>query len=140
MAERVGIYVCHCGSNIAGMVDVEEVARWAGKHLKDVVVAKEAATAFEVRPMAGQAVLEVDLPAADSLYESYLAIYTTKERRLITLLELLSPTNKTNPNGRRQYEEKRRQVLATQPSRRRRGSQCQSNHRGRDGCSRCLCR
>jgi hypothetical protein len=80
----------------------------------DVVVAKEAATAFEVRPMVGQAVLEVDLPAADSLYESYLAIYTTKERRLITLIELLSPTNKTNPNGRRQYEEKRRQVLATQ--------------------------
>ena len=30
MAERVGVYVCHCGSNIAGTVDVEEVARWAG--------------------------------------------------------------------------------------------------------------
>ena len=32
MAEKVGIYVCHCGSNIAGTVNVEEVARWAGKN------------------------------------------------------------------------------------------------------------
>jgi heterodisulfide reductase subunit A len=27
---RVGVYICYCGSNIAGTVDVEEVARWAG--------------------------------------------------------------------------------------------------------------
>ncbi len=24
--ERIGVYVCHCGSNIAGMVDVADVA------------------------------------------------------------------------------------------------------------------
>jgi heterodisulfide reductase subunit A2 len=41
MAERVGIYVCHCGSNIAGMVDVEEVAKWAGATIPDVVVARD---------------------------------------------------------------------------------------------------
>jgi heterodisulfide reductase subunit A2 len=41
MAEKVGIYVCHCGSNIAGMVDVEEVARWAGEHVKDVAVSRD---------------------------------------------------------------------------------------------------
>ena len=41
MAEKIGIYVCHCGSNIAGTVDVEEVARWAGKNIKDVVVSKD---------------------------------------------------------------------------------------------------
>src|SRR3974390_3180687 len=41
MAEKIGIYVCHCGSNIAGTVDVEEVARWAGKTLKDVVVSRD---------------------------------------------------------------------------------------------------
>lgn len=41
--ERIGVYVCHCGSNIAGMVDVEEVARWAGEQLKDrgVVIARD---------------------------------------------------------------------------------------------------
>jgi heterodisulfide reductase subunit A len=26
---RIGVYVCHCGNNIAGMVNCEEVARWA---------------------------------------------------------------------------------------------------------------
>jgi heterodisulfide reductase subunit A len=40
MAERIGVYVCHCGSNIAGMVDVEAVRRWVGENLEDVVVSK----------------------------------------------------------------------------------------------------
>jgi len=26
--ERIGVYVCHCGSNIAGTVDVAEVREW----------------------------------------------------------------------------------------------------------------
>ncbi len=41
--ERIGVYVCHCGSNIAGMVDVEEVAVWAQNKLADqgVVVARD---------------------------------------------------------------------------------------------------
>jgi heterodisulfide reductase subunit A2 len=38
---RVGVYVCHCGSNIAGRVDVEEVARWARETLGDVVLARD---------------------------------------------------------------------------------------------------
>ena len=41
MAEKVGVYVCHCGSNIAGKVDVEEVAKWAGENLDDVAVARD---------------------------------------------------------------------------------------------------
>ena len=40
MAEKVGIYVCHCGSNIAKKVDVEEVAKWAGEQLADVAVSR----------------------------------------------------------------------------------------------------
>lgn len=41
--EKIGVYVCHCGSNIAGMVDVEEVARWASETLQaqGVVVARD---------------------------------------------------------------------------------------------------
>jgi heterodisulfide reductase subunit A len=31
MGEKVGVYICHCGTNIAGTVDVAEVARWAGE-------------------------------------------------------------------------------------------------------------
>ena len=40
MAERIGVYVCHCGSNIAGMVDVDEVTRWAGENLEDAIPLK----------------------------------------------------------------------------------------------------
>jgi len=31
MREKVGVYICHCGTNIAGTVDVEEVTRWASE-------------------------------------------------------------------------------------------------------------
>jgi heterodisulfide reductase subunit A len=41
--ERIGVYLCHCGSNIAGTVDVEEVRDWAAANLADrgVVVARD---------------------------------------------------------------------------------------------------
>jgi heterodisulfide reductase subunit A2 len=39
-AERVGVYVCHCGSNIAGTVAVEDVSKWASD-LPDVAVARD---------------------------------------------------------------------------------------------------
>ena len=35
---RIGVYVCHCGTNIAGVVDVEHVANWAADELEDVGV------------------------------------------------------------------------------------------------------
>lgn len=40
MAEKIGVYVCHCGINIAGTVDVEAVVKFAST-LKDVVIARE---------------------------------------------------------------------------------------------------
>jgi heterodisulfide reductase subunit A len=36
---RVGVYVCHCGTNIAGMVDVERVSETASR-MKNVVVSR----------------------------------------------------------------------------------------------------
>lgn len=41
--ERVGVYVCHCGTNIAGVVNVGEVSKWAGENLTDqgVVVSRD---------------------------------------------------------------------------------------------------
>ncbi len=41
--ERIGVYVCHCGSNIAAVVDVKDVADWAGEELHDdgVVVSRD---------------------------------------------------------------------------------------------------
>ena len=43
MTVRIGVYVCHCGSNINGMVDCPTVAKWAGEQLKSrgVVVARD---------------------------------------------------------------------------------------------------
>jgi heterodisulfide reductase subunit A len=40
MKERIGVYVCHCGTNIAGKVRVEEVADSA-RHLPGVEVARD---------------------------------------------------------------------------------------------------
>ncbi|MBA7610702.1 hypothetical protein ES703_17914 [subsurface metagenome] len=40
MEPRIGVYVCHCGTNIAGTVDVEEVALFA-QDLDGVVVARD---------------------------------------------------------------------------------------------------
>jgi heterodisulfide reductase subunit A len=43
MTEKIGVYVCHCGSNIAGTVDVAEVAKWAAEQLKHrgVIIARD---------------------------------------------------------------------------------------------------
>lgn len=40
MEPRIGVYVCHCGSNIAGTVDCAEVARYA-RGLDAVVVSRD---------------------------------------------------------------------------------------------------
>ncbi len=41
--ERIGVYICHCGSNIAGVVNVAEVSKWASDNLADqgVVVSRD---------------------------------------------------------------------------------------------------
>jgi heterodisulfide reductase subunit A len=43
VSERIGVYVCHCGSNIAGVVDVEALAQWAADRLKlrGVIIARD---------------------------------------------------------------------------------------------------
>lgn len=37
---RIGVYICHCGLNIAGVADVKEVAKYAGT-LPNVVVSRD---------------------------------------------------------------------------------------------------
>ena len=37
---RIGVYICHCGSNIAGVIPPAEVAEWAS-HLPGVVRATD---------------------------------------------------------------------------------------------------
>lgn len=40
MSPRIGVYVCHCGSNIAGTVDVKSVIKYASV-LENVILAKD---------------------------------------------------------------------------------------------------
>jgi heterodisulfide reductase subunit A len=58
MAEKVGVYVCHCGSNIAGTVDCEAAAKWAADNVEDVVVARD--YKFMCSSL-GQAMIEEDI-------------------------------------------------------------------------------
>jgi heterodisulfide reductase subunit A2 len=43
MSERIGVYICHCGTNIAGVVDVADVSKWSGEKLADqgVVISRD---------------------------------------------------------------------------------------------------
>ena len=47
----------------------------------------------------------------DEVGEDYLEIHEVKSGKLITLIEVLSPTNKVSKEGREQYLQKRGQVL-----------------------------
>jgi len=40
MEYRVGVYVCHCGSNIAGYLDIAKLTEFAGK-LESVVISRD---------------------------------------------------------------------------------------------------
>jgi len=40
MERRIGVYICHCGTNISRTVDVEKVAEFA-RGLDSVVVARD---------------------------------------------------------------------------------------------------
>ncbi|MFX0198947.1 MAG: disulfide reductase, partial [Candidatus Hodarchaeota archaeon] len=54
---RIGVYICYCGSNIAGFVDVEDVANYATT-LPDVVVVR---TNHYTCSDAGQAEIKEDI-------------------------------------------------------------------------------
>jgi hypothetical protein len=62
---------------------------------------------------AGTAVLEVDVPMADEVSETFLQVHEVRTGTLVTILELLSPVNKLSVEGRRAYEAKRGQVFRT---------------------------
>jgi hypothetical protein len=56
--------------------------------------------------------LQLELPAVDVERQSFLEIRDRRNRRVVTVLELLSPTNKTAGSDRAAYLGKRRQLLA----------------------------
>lgn len=58
-------------------------------------------------------VISVEVPLPDDIREVYLEIRTTDTDQVITVIELLSPTNKLVGEGRQQYERKRLEIFGT---------------------------
>lgn len=63
------------------------------------------------QPAAG--VLTVELPMAETVREVFLEIREVGTDRVVTVVEILSPTNKQPGPGRRDYEQKRLNLLGT---------------------------
>lgn len=59
----------------------------------------------------GAVIVEVELP--DLVRETYLEVRTATDGQIVTLIEILSPTNKRPGEGRGQYLRKRRAVLGS---------------------------
>lgn len=55
--------------------------------------------------------MTVELPLADEVRETFLEVRSATNHQLVTVLEILSPTNKRQKEGRRQYLRKRTRVL-----------------------------
>jgi len=55
----------------------------------------------------------VNLPFVEKVREGYLEIHDARTHAVITVIEVLSPSNKAPGAGRDEYESKRHQVLAT---------------------------
>lgn len=73
-----------------------------------------------VEPSAPQAapcpIVEVEVPVSDQVRETWLEVRPAGGGEVVTVLEILSPTNKRPGRGRRVYEAKRRLVLDTATS------------------------
>jgi len=58
----------------------------------------------------------VALPEYEEIREGYLELRDSGTQEVVTVIEILSPTNKQPGEGRREYEAKRQQVLRSQTS------------------------
>jgi len=65
------------------------------------------ADAITVEPLVGE------LPVPEEVRERFLEIRDAKTQEIVTVIEILSPTNKITADGRRQYEQKRADVLSS---------------------------
>ena len=60
--------------------------------------------------------LDVQVPVRDRVEEWYLDVRQVGTRKLVTVIEILSPTNKSNKEGRKQYCRKRNRILESSTS------------------------
>ena len=71
--------------------------------------AAERAVALETEPRQTEDAITVELPALELERENYLRITRVSNREVVAVIELLSPTNKSN-KGRQEYLSKRAEV------------------------------
>jgi hypothetical protein len=71
-----------------------------------------AATATEARALVAPAFGHIT-PGVDTIHEPFIEIRDRETREVITVIELLSPTNKTPGSDREQYIGKRKAILAS---------------------------
>jgi hypothetical protein len=57
--------------------------------------------------------LDVEVPVKDRIEEWYLKIQRVGTTKLVTVIEVLSPTNKSHRSGRKQYLRKREHILGS---------------------------
>ena len=81
----------------------------------DVAVVRSAPGPVSEAAVVSQApgVLTVELPMAETIREVFLEIREVGVDRVVTVVEILSPTNKLPGPGRRDYEQKRLNLLGT---------------------------
>ena len=72
---------------------------------------QESSATWLVEPAAGA--MSVELPIPDHVREAYLEVRQVGSDEVVTVLEILSPTNKRPGEGRSQYEQKRLTVFGT---------------------------
>jgi Protein of unknown function (DUF4058) len=80
----------------------------------DLAVVGQSAAETVMKPSpSASSVLTVQVPLPDEVRETYLEVRETGTDYVLTVLEILSPTNKRAGRGRRIYEDKRMEVLAS---------------------------
>jgi hypothetical protein len=80
----------------------------------DLAVIGQPAAEIGLKPTAStSSVLTVQVPVPDEVRETYLEVRETRTDYVLTVLEFLSLTNKRPGRGRRLYEDKRMEVLAS---------------------------
>jgi len=78
-----------------------------------VVQAREMQSRYAVCSQAGLVPYTVEVPVPDVIEETYLQIREASTGQVITIIEILSPTNKRPGSGRQKYERKRLEIFST---------------------------
>ena len=97
---------------------LERRGLWEQTHLWIVVMAQDVLNA-QITPKYRAAIAQrtytaiTDLPVPEEIKERYLEIREVSTDRVITVIELLSPSNKLSREGRDEYERKRLKVLGS---------------------------